>query len=510
MILLSARAGEEARIDGLRAGADDYLVKPFSARELVACIEAHLIRAKVRLVEEAHATRLASVFANAPVGVAVLRGADHVFEYANRFYLALVGGRPVVGKSVRVALSELAGQGIYELLDRVYASGEPHVGRSLRLVLQEDTGPAETFFDFVYQPLFDDDGRVTGIAVVAVDVTDLTRARRDAESASRTKDEFLAMLGHELRNPLAPILTALQLMRLRGISGAERERTIIERQVRHMVSLVDDLLDVSRITRGKVQLKRAPTDLADVVAKAIEMTSPAIEERRHVLNLDVPRGLIVDGDAARLAQVVANLLTNAAKYTDTGGRIDVTAAPEGPTGALLRVSDSGSGIAPEMLATVFDLFAQAPQDMDRSQGGLGLGLAIVRSLVSAHGGTVNAESEGRGKGSTFTLRLPLIAATAVDPEESAALTRQAASVRGSRILVVDDNVDAADLLAESLQAIGHTTRTAFDGPGAIIAAREFLPDVVLLDLGLPGMDGFEVASHLQAEPQFKHLAIVAV
>ena len=324
-ILLSARAGEEARIDGLHAGADDYLVKPFAARELIARVDAQLVRAKLRSLEEAQAVRLASVFAHAPVGIATLKGAAHVFEFANRRYLDLIGGRPVEGKPIRDALPELEGQGIYELLDGVYQSGEPFEGRSVRVMIQRQrSAPEEAFFDFVYQPLFDDAAQVTGIAIVAFDVTELTNARRDAEAANRAKDEFLAMLGHELRNPLAPILTALQLMRLRNESGAVRERTIIERQVNHMVSLVDDLLDVSRITRGKVQLKRERIDLADIVAKAIEMTSPAIETRRHTLTVDVPRGLIVDGDAARLAQVTANLLTNAAKYTDPGGQIAVS------------------------------------------------------------------------------------------------------------------------------------------------------------------------------------------
>ena len=290
-ILLSARAGEEARIDGLHAGADDYLVKPFSARELIARVDAQLVRAKLRALEEAQAVRLASVFAHAPVGIATLKGAAHVFEFANRRYLDLIGGRPVEGKPIRDALPELEGQGIYELLDGVYQSGEPFEGRSVRVMIQRQrSAPEEAFFDFVYQPLFDDAAQVTGIAIVAFDVTELTNARRDAEAANRAKDEFLAMLGHELRNPLAPILTALQLMRLRNESGAQRERTIIERQVNHMVSLVDDLLDVSRITRGKVQLRRERIDLADIVAKAIEMTSPAIESRRHTLTVDVPRG----------------------------------------------------------------------------------------------------------------------------------------------------------------------------------------------------------------------------
>ncbi|MEP6593149.1 MAG: response regulator, partial [Acidobacteriota bacterium] len=230
VLLLSARAGEEARIEGLQAGADDYLVKPFSARELIARVQAQLVRAKVRSVEETHALRLASVFQNAPVGVAILRGPEHTFEFANDTYLALMANRKVEGLPIRLALPELDGQGIYELLDNVLTSGEPYIGRSLRILV--DRGgeePEETFFDFVYQPLHEDGG-VSGIAVVCFEVTEVTIARRQAEAASRARDEFLAMLDHELRNPLSPILTALQLMRLRGVTGAERERAVIERQ----------------------------------------------------------------------------------------------------------------------------------------------------------------------------------------------------------------------------------------------------------------------------------------
>jgi signal transduction histidine kinase len=509
VILLSARAGDEAQIDGLQAGADDYLVKPFSARELVARLETQLMRSKMRSLEEAHALRLASVFSQAPVGVAILRGPTHVFDFANAQYLALVGGRQVVGQPIRDALPELAGQGIYELLDRVYASGDPYVGRSIRQAIDRGNGPEEAFFDLVYQPLADARGVVSGIAVVAFDVTELTRARREAESANRAKDEFLAMLGHELRNPLAPILTALQLMRLRNVVGGEHERLVIERQVKHVVALVDDLLDVSRITRGKVQLKREAVELADIVAKAIEMTSPAIEERRHVLDVEVPRGLVVDADAARLAQVVANLLTNAAKYTDPGGAIAI-AAGVGNGQAILRVIDSGRGIAPEMVPRIFDLFTQERQEIDRSQGGLGLGLAIVRSLVLAHGGTVEATSAGKGAGATITVRLPL--ATGARPPQATAPredTMDASTTpRGLRVLIVDDNLDAAEMLAESLRVLGHSTRLALDGPSALAAAREFHPHVALLDLGLPVMDGFEVAEQLkESAPDIELVAI---
>jgi signal transduction histidine kinase len=512
IILLSARAGEEARIDGLTSGADDYLVKPFSARELIARVDAQVVRARLRSLEEAHAVRLASVFQHAPVGVAILRGPDHVFEFANHEYLGLVARRDVVGKPARQALPEYEGEGIFEILDQVYASAEPMIIHSMRAQVQrrgEDV--EEAFFDVSCQPLLDEGCRATGIAVVVVDVSELTRARREAESANRAKDEFLAMLGHELRNPLAPILTALQLMRLRNLSGGEREREIIERQVRHVVSLVDDLLDVSRITRGTVQLRRGRVDLADVVAKAIEMTSPAIEERRHQLNVHVPRGLEVQGDAARLAQVLANLLTNAAKYTDPGGEVSVDGRVEGSE-AVIVVTDAGRGIAPDMLPRIFELFSQERQEIDRSEGGLGLGLAIVRSFVQAHGGTVEAHSEGKGRGSSFTIRLPLASREAgSEAAGDARLTSPATTpAAGLRVLIVDDNPDAAEMLSESLRSLGHTIRMAYNGFTALQLAAERHPDVVLLDLGLPVMDGFEVAERLKAMPGMERVALVAI
>jgi PAS domain S-box-containing protein len=232
--------------------------------------------------------------------------------------------------------------------------------------------------------------------------------RKAAESANRAKDEFLAMLGHELRNPLSPIVTALQLMRLQGPEGSERARAVIERQVNHLTRLVDDLLDVSRITRGKVELRTEAVEMAEVVAKAVEMASPLLQQRTHTLTVDMPgRGLLVEGDPMRLSQVVSNLLTNAAKYTPPGGRITVHAEPAGGE-VVLRVSDTGIGIAPEMLPRVFDLFVQERQTIDRSQGGLGLGLAIVRNLVEQHGGSVLARSEGPGRGSEFIVRLPAL------------------------------------------------------------------------------------------------------
>ncbi len=263
---------------------------------------------------------------------------------------------------------------------------------------------------------------------VTLEITELVTLREAAEAANRAKDEFLAMLGHELRNPLAPILTALQLLKQPGISGGERERAIIERQVQHLVGLVDDLLDISRITRGRVELRRERVEAADVVTQAVEIASPLLEQHRHQLEVDVPRGLIVDGDARRIAQVLANLLTNAAKYTKAGGHIHLRAHADEDE-IVLCVRDSGVGIEPDMLPKIFDLFVQESQSLERSQGGLGLGLAIVRGLVELHGGTVQATSQGRNAGTEFTVRLPRCRQA---PSNEAVTSRLRAADNGAR------------------------------------------------------------------------------
>ena len=512
VLMLSARAGEEMRLEGLQAGADDYLVKPFSARELTARVETLLIRASMRAVENLQRRQLADIFRQVPAAMAILRGPDHVFEYANPAYLALVGHRELVGRPAREALPELEGQGVYELLDAVYSSGQPYVGNELRLMVERTPGETaeELFFDFVYQPMRDATQQVDGIAVVVFEVSELVRARRFAESASRTKDEFLAMLGHELRNPLAPILTALQLMRLRGGSVLEHERTVIERQTRHLVRLVDDLLDVSRIARGKIELRRERVDVADAVAKGIEMASPLLEERKHRLDVQVPRGLEVIADPARLAQIVANLLTNAAKYTDAGGRVNVKGSIDGDT-VTLRVADTGIGMDPQMLPRVFDMFTQERQTLDRTAGGLGLGLTIVRNLVQLHGGSVEARSEGRGKGSEFVVLLP--AATAAQDDGAAILqtpyARETVS-DGLPVLVVDDNPDAADMLREYVGSLGYRVTVALDSLAALRAADENRPAIALLDIGLPVMDGFELARRFRESERHAAMKLVAI
>ncbi len=321
-------------------------------------------------------------------------------------------------------------------------------------------------------------------------------ARAEAEAANRTKDEFLAMLGHELRNPLAPIATALHLVE-QGGQGDTREHLIIRRQVAHLQRLVDDLLDVSRITRGKVELRRERIEVGAFVGKAIEMARSLLEQRRHRLSVDVPAGLAVNGDPVRLAQVVANLLTNAARYTPAGGNVHVGAVREGEK-VRVWVQDDGSGIAAPLLGRIFDPFVQGPRGRDRQLGGLGLGLTLVKSFVELHGGRVEARSDGAGTGSTFSVELPADATSAPEPLPPRRLeVGRTARRPGLRVLVVDDNADAAELLGELLVLGGYEVRTAPDGPTALEVARTFLPDVGVLDIGLPVMDGYELALRLR-------------
>lgn len=332
--------------------------------------------------------------------------------------------------------------------------------------------------------------------------------RREAEAANRSKDEFLAMLGHELRNPLSPITTALELIRLRGNPSMLKEREIIERQVAHLSRLVDDLLDVSRIVTGKIELHRSHLDISAVVASAIEMASPLFERRRSRIHVEVPEGeLFVLGDAVRLAQIVSNLLTNAAKFSEPGDPISV-AAERDKESIVLRVVDQGIGISSEMLPRVFDLFSQERQSIDRSRGGLGLGLAIVRTLVELHGGRVEVKSAGLGQGSVFSVWLPAASASMESAREATSASGTSMTPPARRVLVVDDNVDAADLLALALEMRGHSVCVAYDAPSALRLVEGFTPDVAVLDIGLPVMDGYELAERLRAlDPRTRLVAL---
>src|SRR5262249_54350980 len=315
----------------------------------------------------------------------------------------------------------------------------------------------------------------------------------------RRKDEFLATLAHELRNPLAPVRNALHLFRTPGVNPTtlDRARDMMERQVLHLVRLVDDLLDVSRVMRGKIELRKELVDLGSAVGRAVETAEPLLTERGHQLSIHLPPGPVyLEADPVRLAQVFANLLTNAAKYTEPGGRIRVAAEVTGRRGepaphVVVRVCDTGVGIAPDMLPRVFDLFVQVDNAAARSQGGLGIGLTLVKSLVELHGGTVAVQSDGAGTGSEFVVRLPVVPIAGQTPGGDPRRSRPVCPSR--RVLVVDDHADAADSLAMLLRMEGHEVRVARNGQAAVREVRADRPEVILLDLGMPGMDGFEVA-----------------
>jgi signal transduction histidine kinase len=501
VIVLSAQAGEEARIEGLNRGADDYLVKPFSSRELVARVEMQLMRARIKSAQEALDRRLADVFRNAPVAVALMAGPDHVFQFVNANHQALAPSQPMAGRPFREVFPELEMQGLMQKLDLVRATGEPFVASAFAAELRENPpgAPRTRYWDFIYQPLRGPDGQVDGIAAVASEVTELVLARQRAESANRAKDEFIAMLGHELRNPLAPIVTTLELMRLRGGDAFLRERGVIERQVGHMSRLVDDLLDIARITRGGIELQPVVVELEAIVDKAVETARPLLERRGQSLRLNVAwRGLEVVVDPVRATQIVSNLLTNAAKFGKQGGVVEIAAGRDGGE-VLLTVRDDGIGMTPAEIGSVFELFVQGGDDqqMHRPQGGLGLGLSIARSLATLHGGSLEAASAGRGQGSTFSLRLPLHAgAGAQAPEPHPGQSRVDGA--GKRVLVVDDNVDAALALEELLRAWGFETVVAHDGLAAVELLKNLAVDFALVDIGLPKLDGYGVAQRVMA------------
>ncbi|HXM38013.1 MAG TPA: ATP-binding protein [Gemmatimonadales bacterium] len=362
-------------------------------------------------------------------------------------------------------------------------------------------------------PIRDRAGKVVGVSKVARDIRAQKDAERALQEADRRKDEFLALLAHELRNPLGPIRHAVKILRARSPAPSELQwaTSIIDRQAEHMSRLVEDLLDVSRITRGTIHLRQERLDIGNIVKSAVEASSALIDKAGHRLKVTLPpEPVFVDGDPTRLVQVVANLLDNAAKYTDPGGRIALTAAREGDA-AVIRVKDNGIGIAPDVLPTIFDMFTQAGLTVERAQGGLGVGLSLVERLVHLHGGTVSAHSEGPGMGSEFTVRLPT-ATKGHDhlPWQTAGAEQKAHAHVRCRVLVVDDNQDSADSLGMLLRMFGHEVRTAHDGVEGVTAAAAFQPDIAILDIGLPKLNGYEVAKQIRAQPWGKRVALVAL
>ena len=585
--------------------------------------------------------RLHDLFYQAPDIIAVLRDPDHVFEIANNAYMQLIGERGnIIGKRVREVLPDVEGQVFFDLLDRVYTTGEPFIGREMPIMLKRSSDGAleQRYLNFVYQPTRDHLGQVSGIFVEGSDVTDAvmatvalreseqrlrdlantiphlawmadaagqlhwyndrwfdytgakpeqleegrwldfihpddrpllvaerTRAHAGGEpyeakvrirsaqgeyrtyfiraaplrdsagaivqwfgtdtdvtaietaqaelrAANRRKDEFLAMLAHELRNPLAPIATAAELLKLTALDEHRVRQTsnIIGRQVAHMTTLVDDLLDVSRVTRGLVTLQEETLALGELVADAVEQVRAMLEDKHHQFTVEAPaEKLCVRGDRTRLIQVFSNLLNNAAKYTPADGRITLRLhAVQGQ--AVIGVEDNGIGIAPALLPYIFDLFTQAERSPDRSQGGLGLGLALVKSLVELQGGSVWAESAGPGKGSRFTVRLPMADGPAGEAAARAGRSDATPEVQGLQLMVVDDNRDAAQTLSLLLEAFGHQVAVSYDAAGAIDTARCRRPALLFLDIGLPDVDGYALARQLRAMPETAGAMLVAV
>jgi signal transduction histidine kinase len=362
----------------------------------------------------------------------------------------------------------------------------------------------------------DTEGGPVAVLEVNNDVTELEKLQEALRDADRRKDEFLATLAHELRNPLAPLRNALHTMRLarNDLVLIEEARQLMERQLKQLVRLIDDLLDLSRISRGKIQLRRERVQLQDTIDVALETSRPHLQAAGHQVTVTVPdRPLYVAGDATRLAQVVSNLLNNAAKYTPVEGSVALQVeAVDGEV--VLRVRDTGLGIPAEMLPRIFDMFTQVDRSLERSQGGLGIGLSLVRGLVELHGGSVAALSAGPGQGSEFQVRLPLLPVG--EPEDvreapTAEAGGTAAPPRQTRrVLVVEDHPDGARSLATLLEVLGHEVRTVFDGRGAVAEARTYLPEVVLLDIGLPGLNGYEVARQLRREPALEGVFLIAM
>jgi PAS domain S-box-containing protein len=503
VILLSARAGEEARIAGLDAEADDYVVKPFAARELIARVANQIAISRAR--REAHATvtaseqRFRTALSASHVGFTVLQAVRDAAGTIEDFEWRYVNS----------AAERLLGQPARELLGRRVASvlpghwDTPHLLARLSAVVE--TGePAD--MEFTLHPhqrthwyhnsvaKMDD-----GVVVWFADITERKRVESELREVDRRKDEFLATLAHELRNPLAPIRQAAAIASAPRVSATQLRWShgVIERQARHMARLLDDLLDVSRITRGTLELRREWLDVGAVVDAAVETSTPALDARGHAFTVSVAEGLPqIHADGLRLAQVLSNLLNNAAKYTDAGGQVTLTARREGDE-VSIRVSDTGIGIEPEALPRMFQMFSQLRPALERSEGGLGIGLALVKGLVALHGGSVEVRSGGVGQGCEFELRLPLTGPRHKDSHDAAAQATGTAPGQALRMLVVDDNADAAESLAMLLALDGHEVKIAFDAEQALALAIDFRPQLAILDIGLPGRNGYEVALDLR-------------
>lgn len=475
---------------------------------------AQLHEAMTRVLKDER-SHLRNLFNQSPGFVAVTMGPTHVFEMVNNAYEKLVGRCELLGKSALEAIPELFDQRLKAGLDSAYETGKPWVGHGIKVDIRskDDGNMIEHYIDLLYQPFYSPDNKVVGVFTQGHDVTESYKASIALQEADRRKDEFLAMLAHELRNPLAPIGAAAELLQRVKLDEDRVKKTsaVIGRQVKHMTGLIDDLLDVSRVTRGLIALENGVVDIHQVVSEAVEQVSPLIRTRRHELTLRLTsQTALVQGDKKRLVQVLANILNNAAKYTAEGGHLVLCTSVQGQQ-VLIEVTDDGIGMTPQTVKHAFDLFAQAERSSDRSSGGLGLGLALVKSLVELHSGNVTCKSKGLGQGSTFSIYLPRLG----KPEQAALSTGSenltppvpAASLK---ILVVDDNIDAAEMLKLLLEAMGHDVLVEYGPLRALEQAKRYTPQVCLIDIGLPEIDGNEVARRLRKQSENATAVLVAI
>ncbi len=508
VVLLGHTATASAAAERLRASLTNVtlLNRPTSVRTLLSSVEAALrgrrrqyqARDQMRMLRETEETvrtreqQLHTLAENSPDILSRFdRSFRHVFVNQAATRNTGLTREALIGRTSRELGMPPDLCDVFErTLTQVFESGEPQT------VEFSFPGPAGALhYTSSVVPEFGSSGEVQSVLSVSRDVTERKKAEDALRAADRRKDEFLAMLAHELRNPLAPIRSASELLGRVAPPDSSTQAIvgIVKRQVAHLTRLVDDLLDVSRITQGRIELQRAPIELLAVISQALESVDPLVREKGHRVERVLGKELLyVNGDAARLVQCLVNLLANAVKYTDPGGTIRIAVRQEDAHG-LITVSDTGMGITKELLPQIFELFVQGERALDRSQGGLGIGLSVVKRLVEMHGGIVAVRSPGVGQGSTFEVRLPLIPPPGETPMEE-----EGSSAAGRRILIVDDNADAADSLALLLRLNGHNTQSVYVPEEALERTLEFGPQIVLLDIGLPRIDGYEVARRIRA------------
>ncbi|WP_065310522.1 ATP-binding protein [Janthinobacterium psychrotolerans] len=524
VMLLSARAGEEAKVEGLRAGADDYLVKPFAASELQARVERQLGLARERRQQSREALKQEAYFRTLIDASPVMLWTTDVSgscTYLSQRWSDFTGRRQAQDLGFGW-LENLHADDMARTREQFLAANASHAPFSFDYRLRRQDGQYRWAID-IGMPRFDDSGQPAGYVGTVIDVHELKLLQERAEALAgelglknRMQSEFLVTLAHELRNPLAPIRTGLELMRAGAPAGTHHDiRGMMERQVNHMVHLVDDLLDMARLTSGKLNLKREAVTLDVVVTQAIEISMPLVTAGGHQLDVKLPPGgVALHVDRHRIAQVLSNLVNNAAKYTPQGGAITVAARIDAVAKqVVIDVRDNGVGIAADVLATVFDLYAQAPGSEGMSQGGLGVGLSLAQRLVQLHGGQVEAASAGIGHGSRFTVRLPLFDGDQL-PEAVAQTAAPAASAPASatamQVLLVDDNVDAAETLSALLEFSGYEVMVAHDGASALELAAQSPVPLVLLDIGLPDMDGYAVAVAMRKMDGMQQATLIAL